>query len=478
MTDSLAPSDTLRVGLLSTIGSLDPRHAQDFISALVLAQLYESPYAPPTRDRPAQPRLFRGPLEGDLESRRFAATLRDDVEFWDETPLTAAILADCLGRTPLRDQATIEADGDRVVFRLAEPNARFDQVLTQTYASVTLERGGELVGTGPYLPAEITPQRVRLRRNERYRSPVGIGEIDLRVYPPDADGQPAALVAAFERGEVDFTNMLPREAVSSLQRVRKYFERGNSTALLYMNTQSPALADARARRAVALAIDRLEVAARSHQNALAHVAANILPPLMSDWRDDLRPHPERARALLDELGPDRPRRLKLKLIFGPRPYLPHPTRSAAVIAEQLANVGLEVEVHETKDSKEYYDTLTEKSFDLFLTGWIADTADPTDFLEAILASSMIPRPGEPISVEANLAHWRNERADELLRRLRRSPTDRDRHALLRLAAEEMPVLPLMHGAFSFVHAWRVRNFDPPPLGIPDFSTLELRDLFR
>ena len=477
MPASSAPPGTLRVGLLSTVGSLDPRNAQDFTSAMVVAQLYESPYAPPTRDHPAQPRLFRAPLEPDAESRRFTAAVRDDVTFWDGTPMTAALMAQALLRTPLHEQAAIEVDGDRLIFRLAQPNARFDQILTQTYAAVTLERDGKLLGTGPFLPAESTGERIRLRRNDGYRSPVAIEEIEIRVYPPDSEGQPTALLEAFENGEVDFTNMLPRDAVSSLQRVRKYFEPGNSTALLYMNNDSPALADVRARQAVAMAIDRLELADRSHQNPLAHTAANILPPLMSKWRDNLRPHPEQARDLLAELGADHPRRLRLELIFGPRPYLPHPVRTAQGIAQQLGAIGFEVEVHETRDSREYYRTLAEGDYDLFLTGWIADTADSTDFLEAILGSSMIPQPGEPISVEANLAHWRNPKADELLQRLRRNPTETDQNALLELAREEMPVLPLMHGAFSFVHAWRVRNFDPPPLGIPEFATLELRELF-
>ena len=478
MTDNPAPPDTLRVGLLSTVESLDPRHAQDFTSAMVVAQLYESPYAPPTRDHPAQPRLLREPLAGDSASRRFTGAVRDDVVFWDGTPLTAPLMAEALGRSPLHDQAEISVEGDRLVFELAEPNARFDQVLTQAYASVTLERDGKLLGTGPFTPTdESTPERVVLRRNPRYHSPVASESLEIRCYPPDDEGQPTALVEAFANGEVDFTNMLPREEVSSLQRVRKYFEPGNSTALLYMNTGSAALSDARARRAVGLAIDRLELASLSHQNALAHTAANILPPLMSDWRDNLRTHPEHAKALLRELGADRPRKLKLKLIFGPRPYLPHPTRTATAIAQQLGEIGLEVDVHPTANSKEYYGTLADGDYDLFLTGWIADTADPTDFLEAILSSTMIPQPGQPISVEANLSHWRDPRADDLLKRLRRRPTEEDQRALLELAAEEMPVLPLMHGAFSFVHVWRVRNFDPPPLGIPEFATLELRDLF-
>ncbi|MFQ5348893.1 MAG: hypothetical protein ACE5EG_00460, partial [Thermoanaerobaculia bacterium] len=110
-----------------------------------------------------------------------------------------------------------------------------------------------------------------------------------------------------------------------------------------------------------------------------------------------------------------------------------------------------------------------------LTGWIADTLDPIDFLESCLAARAIPSPGQ-ISFHANLARWRDETASGLLRRLRSETNGQTQEALLQLVADEMPLLPLITGALAYVHTFSVRNFQPDPLGIPAFGELDLKAL--
>lgn len=477
-TGSSVSLGALRVGLLSSVQSLDPLHAQDFASAMVVLQIYETPYARPTRHQPARPLLFGEPLQSDAEQRVFSAPVRGGVCFSDGTPLTAERMAHSLRKAaPMREQAEIETDGDRVVFRLARPNARFDLVLTQTFAAVTLEKDGEMLGTGPYVAApDSTPERMHLVANPRHEPAPGIEEIVFTCFPPDESGQPTALVEAIQAGEVDFTNMLPRDQVSGLERVRKYFELGNSVAFLYFNTERSGLADPRLRKAICLALDRLDLASLSHTHALAHTAASVVPPMMSGWRDGLAPHPEQARALISELGDAKPERLSMLVMFGPRPYLPHPMRAAAYITERVGELGIAIEPHQAKDSSDYYHSVAAGDYDLALSGWIADTADPADFLESTLSSEAIPQPDQPISIEANLSRWKSARADAALRELRREPDEAKLHEILQLARDEVPAFPLMYGAISFVHSWRVKNFEPPPLGIPHFSELELREL--
>ena len=63
---------------------------------------------------------------------------------------------------------------------------------------------------------------------------------------------------------------------------------------------------------------------------------------------------------------------------------------------------------------------------------------------------------------------------DALARLRKDPSEEIQHELLKIAADELPALPLMYGSTTFVHSWNVRNFTPPLLGIPDFASLELR----
>ncbi len=473
-TSTSEPAKALRVGVMSAVQSLNPLQAQDFVSAMVVAQIFDTPYSRPTPNQEPQPLLFAEALKSESDGRVMSAPVRDDCRFSDGTPLTAAHVVDSLQKSaPFRDHADVEAQGDRVLFHVKRPNARFDLVLTQAFTSVVLEREGKILGTGPYMPApDATAEVMRLVRNPHREPEPGIEEVIFTCYPPEA-GEPKALVMALERGEVDFSNVLQRKDVTALQKVRKYFELGNSTALLYFNTERPALKDVRIRKAIAHSIDRLDLTAISHANTLAHVAGSLLPPMMTRWKDGIIRDVAKAKELIGE-AEGAPQQLTMLLMFGPRPYLPHPRPTAEHVASQLAELGITVEIQQAKDSEDYYRRVANGDYDLALTGWIADTLDPGDFLEAVLSEYAIPSPDRPISIHANLGRYRNPAVEGALDRLRRDPSEANQQELLRMAAEDVPALPLMYGSITFVHSWNVRNFTPPLLGIPDFSTLELR----
>lgn len=477
---SASGSSKLEVGLISPVQSLDPLEAQDFVSAMVASQVFETLYSSPMKNEEALPLLLSEPLEASGDGLVLSAPVRREARFSDGTPVTSTHVVESLGlAAPLKEQADFEARDGRVVFHLKRPNARFDLALTQTLTAVTLRQGNRLIGTGPYLPApDATPEVMRLVRNPHSATRAHIEEIVFRCFPPDAEGRPSALLSALESGEVNFSNVLHRDDVKQLKNVRKSFESGNSTALLYFNTERAALGDVRVRRAIAHSIDRLELTRRSHLHALAHTAKSLLPSSMSSWRDNIKFDLPKAEALMAEVGAEAPTKLSLLVIFGPRPYLPHPKWSAEYIASQLARIGIEVEIRITRDSRDYYRKVAAGEYDLALSGWLADTADPADFLEALLSSECVPSPDRPMSVHANLGRWRHEAADEALARLRREPTDANKHEVLRLAAQEVPALPLINGSIAFVHTWNVHNFEPSLLGIPYFHRLELSDSLR
>src|SRR5215212_9734343 len=81
----------VRVGILSSIGKLDPREAVDNISGMILGQIFETPYTIAAGQTNVRPGLFE-PLraEGRLQ---FSAAVREAVKFSDGTPLTAEIAA-------------------------------------------------------------------------------------------------------------------------------------------------------------------------------------------------------------------------------------------------------------------------------------------------------------------------------------------------------------------------------------------------
>ncbi len=474
------PIKILRVGLLSPVEALDPRESQDHATGMVQWQVFETPYAPPFGDDPPPPTIFREPLRFDPspgERTVCSAAVREGIRFSDGTPMTPQHVAAALaGAKALAAQADVRARGGRVIFTLKRPNARFDVALTQRYCAVVLERRGRLLGTGPYIVApDSSPRAVHLVRNPHYdREPVKIGEIFFTVHPPQPDGRPAGLLAALKRGEIDFTNVVSREDLAPLRGVRKWFEPGTSTAILYFNTQRTGLRHPFARQALALAVPRNRLTRISYSNALAFKASGLLPPMMGYWRDGIRHDMEKARELAGRPGVALPRQLYLLFIWAPRPYLPDPRPAAELIASQLGELGVEVKLVQAASSEAYFKKITAGNYDLALSGWIADTPDPADYLESVLSSKLVPVAGAPLVNRANLARLDDPRMDAALAAYRSNPSERHRQQILELLRREVPLLPLMYGPTIVAHSWRVTNFRMSPLGIPFFATMDLQ----
>jgi ABC-type transport system substrate-binding protein len=470
-----APRKTLRVGIVARVHTLDPRQARDLVSTLAVHQIFETAYAVPRGEGAAPAVLFTGPLVEESPTRRSAA-LVPGVRFSDGTPLTATLVAASLHKVEaLRDQARVEAVGDRVVFTLLKPNPRFDLALTLNQTAIVLEREGKQLGTGPFVPAPgSTLDAVRLVRNPQYRTRPALDEVVLTIYPPNQDGRPEALIRAVEAGEVDFTTMLSRTDAGEVKGVRKAFQASNSTAALYLNTERPELRSVEVRRAMAMALDRVALAEITYSNALAFAATSLLPPMMGTFRDGISPDLEKAKALFAQAPAPKPSRLRLVTVWAPRPYVPHPRPVAEVIAKQLAVLGVAVEVVTPRNSDEFFRTCERGDYDMVLGGWIADTPDPADFLEANLHSEHIQSVGAGRGVgHINLGRFRSGAMDEALRRFRTDPTADNRSAVLQIVAREVPLLPLMYGPTVVVSAWRVKNVDVSPLGVPHFAHFDI-----
>jgi len=468
----------LRVGVLSSVKTLDPRDAQDTVSVSFLTQVFETPYLPPPdADTPPRPLLFDGPLrreEGPEDRPVFSGRVRAGVKFSDGTPLTPEHVASSLGRAEgFVSQATAAAQGDRVVFTLKRPNPRFALLLSNHFCSVVLDKGAERLGTGPYMVASAQGQQVmRLVKNPHYRGVVAIDEVEFRQYATGADGNHDALIQAVESGEVHFTTALSRDDVGKLQHARKYFQTGISTCSLYFNTERPHLRDPRVRRALAMAIDRAEITRLSYENALAFTATSLLPPLMGSASDGIRPNVQQARELLAESGVRLPP-LVMLMAWGPRAYLPHPAITAAAIAKQLGALGVTVQQNPAQDASDFYRQACTSNYDLALIGWIADSVDPAEYLEVNLHSQAKPELGKSPAVRHNLGRWADDEADALLTRYRSQGREDAKQAILRRVADQVPLLPLMYGPRIVVCSWELEGFSPSVTGHPRFGDVDL-----
>jgi ABC-type transport system substrate-binding protein len=164
--------------------------------------------------------------------------------------------------------------------------------------------------------------------------------------------------------------------------------------------------------------------------------------------------------------------MRMVCVWGPRPYLSRPDAVAAGVASQLRTVGIEVDTQLAKDSEHYRGLLARGDYDLVLGGWVADTPDPLDYLEAVLGSGAFIGSGVAIA-SSNYSRWRDPEIDRLLGEARSGGGTRVIDDIVARVASEVPLVPLMHGPRVIVHSWRVKGYDPDAGVFPDFAAIDL-----
>lgn len=477
--------NTLRVGLLGGWNGLDPWEAQDLSGVIVRNQCFETLYTrinnkvePDRRYLATELRLETVSISG---MPRYSLRLTDELNFCDGSLVQPEDVVTSLQHVaPLRAVAKMNAAGARrVQFHALEENVALEPHLAQIWSVIGKRGEQHWLGTGPYAIVEEriaeSGRVLTLERNPHWiaggRKRPKIERIEFFAYPLDADGKPGKLRDAMEVGEIDFTLMLPREVAKGLQGVRKVYQPGQSTAFLAFGCRRPWLRDSAVRRALSAAIDPWAIARICHDNPAAFAARGLLPPALAPTQRSLPNYGfEIAAKALEQIG-NKPASLRMLVVWGPRPYLPDPKGVADLIAEQFGALGIGVIVQQAPGPMEFFEAVRRGEHDLILSGYIAETPDPVDFMAALLSSKRIPRPGTPMASTTNLGGYSNVEMD---RRLAAAQQDPDTLlAVNELFEEQRPLVPLMYGASVAVHSWRVRDFELDPRGIPSFAELSL-----
>jgi ABC-type transport system substrate-binding protein len=475
-------SRTLRVGVLSRLGALEPWKANDTVTTQIVEQVYEAPFWPSTGAEPPEPLLFSEPLRTGGDVRTLTARVRQGVTFSDGSPCTAQDVAASLRNVPGLDKiAEVSTREDRVVFHLDRPDPTVPPLLAQAFYGVAKKVDGRFVGTGPFLPPEAPnggdptrADRVVLRANRSSRKPPRMESLSFQCYPTTA-----ALLDAVKAGEVDVTYGLTFSNLPELADrpvVAKTLE-GSSTSFLVLNRERPALRDAFIRRALCLAVSRSGVARATYGPVGAtFVADGILPPFLGARARLGLPGADLPAALL-QLALDNlkaPPRLSLLLTWAPKTYLPDPGAAAKVIVENLALLGTTVDVVTPRDREDYRSRQASGDYDLLLGGWVADTPIAADFLDSLLGSGMIPSETSS-SAANNLSRWADPATDRMVSSIRVVPTVEGIGALYRRVEQHGLLVPLLHGKLVAVYRRDLRGFHPSPLARSSFGEVEVAD---
>jgi peptide/nickel transport system substrate-binding protein len=469
-TEEAPHSATLVVAGAGDALTLDPAAISDTESAEVATQIFE----PLVRYR-------RGSTEVDpaLATRWTVSTdgkewlfhLREGVRFHDGTVFDADAVVFSLERQrdphhPFHFQAftywesafrniqeVTAVDRHTVRIRIDRPFAPFLANLAMWPASIVsptaMRRLGRSfathpVGTGAFrLTRWEKSERIVLTRNADYWDiPPRINHLVYRVIP-DASQR----LTSLQSGAVDVAHGIPpaeRLLINLQPDLKLYHLPGNNVVFLAMNTQRPPFDDLRVRRAINHAVNKNAIVKLVYQG-LAAPASGPLPPGMWSYTNRLTTYaydPRMARALLAEAGVSATQRFRFYVMSTPRPYLPSPVLAARMIARNLADVGVNVELVIRPFSEHLRATQTGEH-DLCLAGWAGDNGDPDNFLYLLLDRDNARR-----GAARNQAMFSSEALHELLIRGQTEMDRSVRQVYYRRAQEivtdQAPWVPLVH----------------------------------
>lgn len=428
----------------------------------VCARLMAYPDKPPPAGLRLEPEVAAAPPAVSQDLKTFTFRLRTGFRFSDGSPVRASAFARAINRTlapsmkspgvlftrhivgaadVLAGKRTtasgVVARGDTLTVRFMRATPEFPALTALPYfcavpptLPVDTEGIGVFPTAGPYRVTEYRPgERVVIRRNPYYGGSrphhVDGFDVDLSAASPD---EPIRLI---ERGEADWTaSLMPvflnpalgLEAKYGINRTRFFSQPGLTLRMLAFNTSRPLFRNNPAlRKAVNLALDRKALLAISGGPLAGRLTDQYIPPLVPGFRDgDVYP--------LERADLERARELTRGNLRGGKAILytndaPPPMAVAQLAKQQLAQIGLEIEISPVpvhSASAAYLDGLTRPGaeWDIALVVWTPNVPDAQVYLDLLLDSHNVGG--------TNVAGFSSAAFDRELRRAARVPQARQR----------------------------------------------------
>jgi ABC-type transport system substrate-binding protein len=245
---------------------------------------------------------------------------------------------------------------------------------------------------GPYYVAQRVPnRRIVLKPNPFYHGPRPhhLAEID---FTPNTDTQTSFLQIEKDQADYDLYGSPPTEFAGlakryGVNRGRFWAHPSLEVNYLALNTQRAPFTDPKLRQAVNYAISRAAILAQAGFKA-GNPSDQVLPPTMRGFRDaKIYPltAPDIARA---------------KSLMGGKTYSVNlytttdetATRQAQVVQNELGKIGVTVNIKQYAFGVLVSKTgVTSEPYDIVALGWIADYADPFDFINILLSGDKITK---------------------------------------------------------------------------------------
>ncbi|GAB5447710.1 ABC transporter substrate-binding protein [Gymnodinialimonas sp.] len=409
-----APAQDITIGQTFLASGLDPSEGSNgwaVVSHGIGEQLFTV-----SREGEVVPNLAASARAND--DGTWTIELAADRFFSDGTPVTAAAVAEALNRTGEANPSA-RATAGRLVFTVVDdttlnveteqPTTILPSILAEWAFPVYRLEGDTVVFTGPFAVESFeSGGSIEMVPNAFYAGAEDRPNITLRRI---ADGQSLAL--AFASGELDMAFNLPVETLPMLDAAE-----GDTVSfpvayqyMMWMNTRTPALSDARVRQAIDMAISRDDLVTGAQAGVPATGAFAGSYPFAATGA--LPYDPAAAAALLDDAGwtlGEGGRRMRdgtaLELVLYAYPQRPDLVTFQPIIRAALADLGITVTTQITESPG---DVAGSGAYDLFL--WAQHTApagDPGLFLSLFFETD----------AARNYAGWSNPDYDSLIADLR------------------------------------------------------------
>lgn len=302
------------------------------------------------------PALATG-VEISADNLTYTFTLRDGVTFHNGAKLTAADVVwsyqtcaeksvDANVKAALAGVAEIKEDGGKVVITLSSPNSDFLTYVGSVYISPKdyAEQETAPVGTGPfrYVSRRVQENIVLERFDNYWGEKAKVQKVTFKIYETNT-----AQVTALDSGAVDIFAHLTNTQIAGLSKDYNILEGTmNLVQALYLNNAIEPFNDVRVRQALCYAVDVDQMLALTAQGHGAKLGSSIYPSFARFFDAsliDLYPHDvAKAKELLAQAGYPDGFTMTIKV---PSNYTPH-VNTATVLAEQLKEVGITVNVKE------------------------------------------------------------------------------------------------------------------------------------
>jgi len=349
----------------------------------------------------------------------------------------------------------------------ADAGAQNDDGIFQPSGTYSTEHP---TGTGPYkFESWTVGEQLVLTRNDDYWGESALTE--SIIFRPISDN--AARLQALQTGEVQGYDLVEPQDVPTIEgdaNLQLLQRPPFNVGYITINQAKPPMDNVLVRQAVSHAINREEVVT-SFYGGRGIVAKEFMPKEIFGYAEDVPTYefdPAKSRQLLEQAGLTLP--VEVEFWYPTdvtRDYMPDPKRNFEAFAAQLNAAGFRVVPRTAPWRPDYVSRVNEgNAGHLNLIGWIADFADPDNFIGTFFQS-----PSAQFGLDDQEIH-------DLLDQAESEPDQAEREQLYmqanRLIMTNIPGVPYVHATAALAFDANITGFVPSPVGVGGeaFATVE------